>query len=135
MRSGTPGTPEGAPAAGRSPSGQAFPKALRLRSRAEFLKVQGQGAKVTAEPLVALALRNGRDVTRVGLTVSSKVGNAVVRARLRRYLRELFRKRRHEWPQGLDVVLIAKSSAKDADSAVLTRSFDALAAKLPRALR
>ncbi len=118
-----------------APGSQRFPKSARLRTRAEFLKVQGQGAKVSAEPLVALVLKNGLPLTRVGLTVSSKVGNAVVRARLRRYLRELFRKRFHEWPRGLDVVLIAKSSAKDADLALLSRAFDALRVKLPRAAR
>jgi ribonuclease P protein component len=118
-----------------APKRETFPKSLRLRSRAEFLKVQGTGTKVSAEPLVALVLRNGRGVTRVGLTVSSKVGNAVVRAQLRRYLRELFRKRRHEWPQGLDVVLIAKNSAKDADLGTLSRAFDALRVKLPRAVK
>ncbi len=115
--------------------GETFPKSLRLRSRQEFVKVQGMGTKVPAEPLVALALKNGRELTRVGLTVSSKVGNAVVRAQLRRYLRELFRKRRHEWPRGLDVVLIAKGSAKDADLATLSRAFDALAVKLARVAR
>ncbi|MGQ0505556.1 MAG: ribonuclease P protein component [Myxococcaceae bacterium] len=123
---------------GKQPEGRArqtFPKSLRLLSRADFLRVQGKGIKVSADPLIAMALKNGRDVTRVGLTVSSKVGNAVVRARLRRLMRELFRKRRQEWPQGLDVVLIAKSSAKDATLPVLSRAFDALAVKIPRQVK
>jgi ribonuclease P protein component len=109
-----------------------FPKALRLTRRTQFLEVQGRGAKVTVEPLLALVLRNQAGVTRLGLTVSSKVGNAVVRNRIRRRLRELFRKRRHELPQGLDLVLIARGSAAQADFRQLSRAYDALVVKLKR---
>lgn len=107
-----------------------FPKHLRLRKRREFLRVQDRGQKVSIDPLLALALRNGREDTRIGLTVSSKVGNAVVRARIRRRLREEFRKKRHTLPRGIDLVLIARSSAKEADAAVFSRAFDRVAKKL-----
>jgi ribonuclease P protein component len=110
--------------------GQRFPKSLRLRTRPEFLRVQDKGEKVAQGPLLALALRNGRDQTRLGLTVSTKVGNAVVRVRLRRQLRELYRRRRGEWPSGLDVVLIARSSAAGADYDTLAKAFDGLANRL-----
>lgn len=113
-------------------AGERFPKSLRLRRRAEFVRVQDKGAKVAVDPLLGLALTNGTGVTRVGLTVSSKVGNAVVRARIRRYLREIFRKRRAKLPQGLDLVLIARNSAKDADDEKLGRAFDAIATRLSR---
>jgi ribonuclease P protein component len=116
-------------------AGERFPKSLRLRRRAEFLRVQDKGVKVSVDPLLALALSNGTGVTRVGLTVSSKVGNAVVRARLRRYLRELFRKRRAKLPQGLDLVLIARTSAKDANLEKLGRAFDGIAVGLARSFR
>jgi ribonuclease P protein component len=109
-----------------------FPKALRLRKRREFLQVQEGGQKVSADPLLALVRRNGRPYSRVGLTVSTKVGNAVVRARLRRLMRELYRKRRARWPAGLDVVLVARTSAKDADLAQLARAFDLLERRLPK---
>ena len=110
--------------------GERFPKSLRLRTRPEFLRVQDGGRKLSAGPLLLLALPNGRQETRLGLTVSSKVGNAVLRVRLRRWLRELFRKRRGEWPGGLDVVLIARGSAKDADYATLAEAFGVLSARL-----
>ena len=86
--------------------------------------------KVNAGPLLGLALRNGREVTRLGLTVSTKVGNAVERARLKRRLRELFRKRRAEWPRGLDVVLIARQSAKQASAAELLQAFESVGVRL-----
>ena len=112
-----------------------FPKELRLRKRREFLQVQEGGQKVSADPLLALVRRNGRSYTRVGLTVSSKVGNAVVRARLRRLMRELYRKRKARWPTGLDVVLVARTSAKDAGMPELARAFDVLERRLPAVAR
>ncbi|HEX8703912.1 MAG TPA: ribonuclease P protein component [Myxococcaceae bacterium] len=112
--------------------GEAFPKALRLLRRHEFLQVQEGGQKVPSDCLLALVKRNGRGYTRLGLTVSSKVGNAVVRVRLRRLLRELFRKRRGQWPAGLDVVLVVRSSAKEVSFAEMARAFDGVTRKLQR---
>lgn len=114
--------------------GESFPKAVRLRRRSEFLKVQSKGQKVTVEPLLGLFLPNGLPHTRLGLTVSSKVGNAVVRARIRRYLREWFRHKRASLPVGIDLVLIARAGAKEAGMAELSASFDALADRLHRAV-
>lgn len=111
-------------------TGERFPKALRLRTRKEFLRVQDGGAKVAQGPLLALALRNEKGHTRLGLTVSTKVGNAVVRNRIRRRLREIFRKRRRELPEGIDLVLIARASAAEADFGELQRAFEAIARKL-----
>ncbi len=112
--------------------GEGFPKALRLLRRHEFLQVQEGGQKVPSECLLALVKRNGRAYTRLGLTVSSKVGNAVVRVRLRRLLRELFRKRRGQWPAGLDVVLVVRSSAKEVSFAEMARAFEGVTRKLQR---
>jgi ribonuclease P protein component len=109
---------------------QRFPKAHRLTRRAEFLRVQEQGKKVPAGALLGVALPNDLGLVRLGVTVSSKVGNAVVRAAIRRRLREIFRKRRGELPAGVDLVLIARSSAKGAESAELGRAFETIATRL-----
>jgi ribonuclease P protein component len=60
------------------------------------------------------------------------VGNAVVRVRIRRLIRDIFRKRRDKLPAGIDLVLIARNSAKDADYEALSRAFDAVSEKLRR---
>ncbi len=103
-----------------------FPKEVRLRRRAEFLRVQDRGHKITADCLLCLSLPNGTSdgQTRLGLTVSTKVGPAVVRNRIRRRLREIFRARKASLPRGLDMVFIARSSAAEADFARLLRAYE-----------
>ncbi|MFZ5439862.1 MAG: ribonuclease P protein component [Myxococcota bacterium] len=122
-----------APASSEKPRPDArFPKEVRLRKRSEFLRVQDKGFKITADCLLCLVLPNARGerVTRLGLTVSTKVGNAVVRNRIRRRLRELFRTQKASLPGGLDMVLIARNSAAEADFARLSRAFDRVKAEL-----
>ncbi len=94
------------------------------------MKVQQEGAKVAVEPLLALALRNEVGTTRMGFTVSTKVGNAVVRNRVRRRLRELYRQRRSALPSGVDVVLVARRGAPAADFARLSSAFDQISSRL-----
>ena len=114
------------------PRDERFPKDVRLLTRREFLEVQDKGQKLPSECLLGLARPNGRPYSRVGLTISSKVGNAVVRARLRRLLRELFRKRRGQWPPGLDVVLVVRQSAREASFTEMARAFEGVTRKLQR---
>lgn len=109
---------------------QRFPKSARVRRRPQFLRVQEHGRKASAGPLLALALSRGEGETRLGVTVSKKVGNAVTRNRIRRRVRELFRKGRGMLPRGLDVVVVARRGASEADFAELGRAFEALALKL-----
>ncbi len=120
---------------GASPAraeGERFPQSLRLRRRKDFLRVQGRGIKVSVDPLLALALKNPLKVTRLGITVSSKVGNAVHRNRIRRRLREIFRKHRDRFPEGLDLVLIATTRASTADFDSLRSACLGLAERLKR---
>jgi ribonuclease P protein component len=86
-------------------------KSMRLRRRREFLAVQSAGTKVNTRHFVALVSRGDAGAGgRVGLTVSKRVGVAVVRNRIKRLVREWLRT--HSWvPDGLDVVIIAKDSA------------------------
>jgi ribonuclease P protein component len=114
-----------------------FPKEVRLRRRSEFLRVQDKGHKLTADCLLCLVLPNGRadGLTRLGLTVSTKVGPSVVRNRIRRRLRELFRVRKASLPKGLDMVFIARSSAKDADWARMVRAYERIERELGQKYR
>jgi ribonuclease P protein component len=87
-----------------------FPRAARVRRRREFTRIQGEGLRVHTDAftIVVSSAEGGR--ARLGLTVSKKVGNSVVRNRVRRVLREIFRRRAAELP-AIDLVIIAKPSA------------------------
>jgi ribonuclease P protein component len=86
------------------------PKAARLRRRREFLAVQERGARLYAGRYVVLGLPNGCGRARLGITVSSKVANAVGRNLVKRWVREAFRVTAAELP-AVDLVVIARSSA------------------------
>src|SRR5260370_30736796 len=89
-----------------------FPKCVRLTKRSEFLRVQESGFKVWSGPFVALALKNEIGVTRLGITVSTKVGNSVARSRVRRRFRALFRKRVARPPAASRVRILAQCVAE-----------------------
>ena len=114
---------------------EAFPREVRLLKRRDFLEAQERGKKVTAGPLVGLLVASPDGASRLGLTVSSKVGTAVVRNAVRRRLRELFRKRRDRWPGGMHLVVVARPNARIASYAALERAADALLSALENRLR
>ncbi|QDU94942.1 ribonuclease P protein component [Lignipirellula cremea] len=88
-----------------------FPPQRRLRSREDFAIFYADHLHAADEVLVLLARRNGRDVTRLGLSVSRKVGNAVERNRWKRRLREVFRQCQADLPPGLDLVIRPRKGA------------------------
>jgi ribonuclease P protein component len=94
-----------------SGDGADFPKQARLRKRPEFLHLSRWGTKIYAPHFLVISRLNDRGEARLGVTVSSKVGNAVVRNRVKRLLRECFRRYRHRITPSQDVLIIARKSA------------------------
>jgi ribonuclease P protein component len=90
---------------------RAYPKSVRLRRRREFLALQRLGRRRHTPSFVVLQAPSGAPVSRLGVTVSARVGNAVVRNRVKRLVREIFRERRLDLPAPLDIVVIAKPDA------------------------
>ena len=94
---------------------QGLGRSKRLRKRSGFLAVQQRGQRVAGRNLVLYAMlpSDGKTVgaARLGITVSKKVGNAVVRNRVKRWVRESYRKMEEPLPKGSDLVVIAKPSA------------------------
>ncbi len=82
----------------------------RIRKTAEFRVVYGRKARASDHCLLIYACENGLDHPRLGLSVSRKVGNAVVRNRWKRLIREAFRLNLARLPQGIDLVVIPKQS-------------------------
>ena len=89
-------------------SDQRFLKLYRLRTPDEFRRVFDRRRSASTVGLTVCGCENDLGYTRIGLSVSRKVGNSVVRSRWRRLLREAFRLSRETLPQGIDLVLIAK---------------------------
>jgi ribonuclease P protein component len=93
--------------------GQKFPREIRLRRRGDYLRVQRDGRKVHSAHFLALGVSTPGQPTRLGITVSRKVGDAVRRNRVKRLLREAFRLHREIFPTEMELVLIAKTGAPE----------------------
>jgi len=92
------------------PPRRTFPKSARLLSPADYDRVYRNRCSVADEGLILYARANDTAVTRLGVSVSRKVGNAVARNRWKRLLREAFRLTRHELPAGLDLIAIPRGA-------------------------
>lgn len=90
---------------------QRFPKAKRLRRRQEFLRLKASGLRVHTRHFVIILGRGTRGETRLGVTVTKRVANAVGRNRVKRVVRELFRKNPELFPKRSELVFIAKAGA------------------------
>ncbi len=88
-------------------------------------RTQGQGNSY----LVLYARRNRTATNRVGITVSKKLGHAVVRNRIRRRLREVYRLNEEKFQPGWDIVVVVRSRAIGADFEKLTAAYLHLAGK------
>lgn len=60
-------------------------------------------------------LENGLEENRIGISVSKKVGNSVVRHRVTRLIRESYRLNKYQMKQGFDIVFVARVNAKECD--------------------
>ena len=101
-----------------------------LKENNLFRRAYSRG-KTAANSCLALYIRrNGQKSNRLGLTISTKVGGAVVRNRIRRRLREIYRLHEDRLVLGRDVVIVALVRAASSDYHQLERSFLKLADKL-----
>jgi len=96
-------------------STQALPKQRRLRKRKEFLHTQTQGRKLRSGCLVGLVTSNHLGFCRLGITVTKKVCNAVGRNKLRRQLREFFRKSPKARALPVDLVVVPVPGALESN--------------------
>jgi len=84
-----------------------------LKKNNDFINVYKNGKSYGNTYLVLYVLENKTQFNRIGITVSKKVGNSIVRHRLTRLIRESYRLHEKMFNSGLDIVVVAKVSAKD----------------------
>ena len=101
-----------------------------LKENHLFRRAYNKGRTAADSRLALYVRRNGRKSNRLGLTVSTKVGRAVTRNRVRRRLREIYRLNEGALALGCDVVVVARVRAASSDYHQLERSFLRLADKL-----
>jgi len=103
----------------------------RVWKQSDFDRVYGARLFAADEVLVVNGAPNGLAHARLGLSVSKRVGNAVVRNRWKRLIREAFRLSREEIPAGVDLVVRPQKGAV-AELEAVRRSLIALAARVGR---
>lgn len=90
----------------------ALPAERRIKQSREFARIKSNGRRFSLGCLILnWRLSPNRVHPRLGVVVSRKVGNAVVRNRVKRYMRESFRLHQTELPQALELVLVARPSS------------------------
>lgn len=85
---------------------------MKLRRRAEFLRVYDRGTRYRGRLMTCVALPNEVGAPRLGIAASQKIGNAVIRNRAKRLVRELFRSRKPL--KDIDIVVIPRREIVDA---------------------
>ncbi len=106
-----------------------FPRACRLLRRADYDRVYKDGRRRTSQHFVVFYRTNSGESSRLGISVKRALGGAVVRNRIRRRIREIFRTHRQEIQPGWDIVIHPRSSVATADFAPLSTELVSLLQK------
>ena len=101
-----------------------------VKQNYEFRRMYAKGKSGVSSCLVVYYRKNRLGHNRLGVTVSTKLGHAVVRNKVRRRLREIYRLHEDRFAPGYDIVVVARVRAVHSSYAVLERDFLRLAKKL-----
>ena len=108
---------------------QTLEKFRRIRRYSEYGRIRREGKRYHTAHFIVI-LDSGRDYSRLGLTVSRKVGNAVCRNQLKRWIRELFRSHHKRFGKDVDISVIAKRQAGSLSHLQVDRELQTVFARL-----
>lgn len=94
---------------------QSYPRSERITRRNDYLALYREGKKRTGRDFICYTLRREGQGRKFGFAVSRKVGKAVVRNRIKRYLREIYRTHRNALDAHLHVVVVARPGCATLD--------------------
>jgi ribonuclease P protein component len=101
-----------------------FGRAMRIKQGRDFSRVRQEGQRLVYGCLIANWRKLPTDSThRLGVVTSGKIGNAVIRNRARRLLREAFRLHQYDLTQPVDLVLVARASIVGKSFAEVEKDF------------
>ena len=86
-----------------------------LKKNKDFQKVYSEKKSYANKYLVMYTMKNNTDQNRVGISVSKKVGNSIIRHRVTRVIREIMRLHWEDVHQGYDIVIVARKSARESE--------------------
>lgn len=112
----------------------AFPSRFRVKDSEDYRQVYARKRSVSDDWLILYARENDREYSRMGMSVSRKVGKAVLRNRIRRLYREAFRLKRAELPMGLDFIFIPRKKGEAPTLEHLLQALPTLAERVARKL-
>lgn len=88
---------------------------ISLKKRKEFTFVYNKGNSISNKYLVMYISNNGKNINRLGISVSKKVGNSVVRNRITRLVKENYRLNEEQIKKGFDIIVIGRVRSSEAD--------------------
>ena len=103
---------------------------VTVKQNSDFRRIYRRGRSAVSGGVVVYCLKNRQGMSRLGVTVSTKLGHAVVRNRVRRRLREIYRLHEREIVRGYDLVVVSRVRACAADYHQLETAFLSACAKL-----
>ena len=103
---------------------------VSLKKNYEFKRLYNRGKSAASKFVVVYCLKNGKAENRLGITVSTKLGGAVQRNRIRRRLREIYRLNEQAFRVGYSIVLVARHKSRYAGWSELEASVLSLFGKL-----
>lgn len=86
-----------------------------VRKNSEFQYIYKNGTSYANRLLVMYVVKSGEEGNRIGISVSKKVGNSIVRHHITRLIREIFRINNHRLKTGLNIIVVARVAAKNSD--------------------
>ncbi|XPS82086.1 RnpA: ribonuclease P [Desulfosarcina variabilis str. Montpellier] len=107
-----------------------FTKTERIRKSSEYRILSKYGTRYYSDYFIIISRKNQFSSSRLGITVSKKVGKAVIRNRIKRIIREYFRLNRSMLPVHLDMNVIVRQPSAKLENAQLREKFGYLIKKV-----